>query len=76
MASPRLRFLAMRQMGLPLSQWIIRRKLEQARNALAHGASLSDAALTDGFADQAHLTRSSACHPAVLPGCYAPRVHC
>lgn len=57
LSSPRLRFFATHQMGVPLSQWIIWRKLERACHALAHDASLSDAAIAGGFADQAHLTR-------------------
>ncbi|HKS13855.1 MAG TPA: AraC family transcriptional regulator [Pseudomonas sp.] len=57
LSSPRLRYFATRQMGVPLSQWIIWRKLERACHALAHAASLSDAAMAGGFADQAHLTR-------------------
>ncbi|MGY4523649.1 helix-turn-helix domain-containing protein [Pseudomonas sp. TE21394] len=57
LSSPRLRFFATRQMGVPLSQWIIWRKLERACHALANGASLSDAAIAGDFADQAHLTR-------------------
>ena len=57
LSSPRLRFFATRHMGVPLSQWIIWRKLERACHALAHDASLTDAAMAGGFADQAHLTR-------------------
>ncbi|VXC40958.1 helix-turn-helix domain-containing protein [Pseudomonas sp. 8O] len=54
---PRLRHVAHSQMGVPLSQWIIWRKLERSCRALALEASLSDAAMQGGFADQAHLTR-------------------
>ncbi|WP_406821209.1 helix-turn-helix domain-containing protein [Pseudomonas sp. KnCO4] len=68
LSSPRLRFFATRQLGVPLSQWIIWRKLERACHALAHGASLSDAALTGGFADQAHLTRMTRRMVGLSPG--------
>ncbi|MGF6594023.1 helix-turn-helix domain-containing protein [Pseudomonas sp. 2835] len=57
LSSPRLRHVATRDMGVPLSQWIIWRKLERAAHALAAGHSLSEAALDGGFADQAHLSR-------------------
>ncbi len=57
LSSPRLRFFAHSQMGVPLSQWIIWRKLERACQSLAAGASLTEAATDGEFSDQAHLTR-------------------
>jgi len=54
----RLRTLAREQLGLPLSTWLIWRKLIEANKALSSGASLSEAALLGGFSDQAHFTRS------------------
>lgn len=53
----RLRTLAGQQLGLPLSTWLIWRKLESAAQALGEGLSLADAAAAGGFADQAHFAR-------------------
>lgn len=54
----RLRALARKQFGVPLSTWLIWRKLETAAQALSAGCSLAEAALAGGFADQAHFTRA------------------
>jgi len=54
----RLRALAREQLGLPLSTWLIWKKLIEANKAVSSGASLSEAALLGGFSDQAHFTRS------------------
>jgi AraC-like DNA-binding protein len=53
----RLRALARRQLGMPLTRWRVWARLRRAAEALRDGQSLTDAALTAGFADQAHLTR-------------------
>lgn len=58
LSEPRLRSLAHAQLGVPLSQWMIWHKLERSALAIAAGASLVDAALDGGFADQAHLART------------------
>lgn len=54
----RLRALAREQFGVPLSTWLVWRKLEHAAKALSAGASLAEAALAGGFSDQAHFTRA------------------
>ena len=54
----RVRTLAREQLGVPLSTWVIWRKLIKANKALACGANLSDAALEGHFSDQAHFTRT------------------
>jgi len=54
----RLRAIAREQFGVPLSTWIIWRKLECSAKALSLGESLADAAFLGGFSDQAHFTRS------------------
>ncbi len=54
----RLRTLAREQLGVPLSTWLVWRKLETAAVALADGASLADAAYAGGFSDQAHFSRA------------------
>lgn len=57
LSSPRLRVLARSQIGVPLSQWIVWRKLERACRSLAEGADLTQAAMDGMFADQAHFSR-------------------
>ncbi|QWF78905.1 hypothetical protein HUW46_02304 [Amycolatopsis sp. CA-230715] len=53
----RLRALARQQLGMPLARWRAWSRLRRAAEALRDGQSLADAAVTAGFADQAHLTR-------------------
>ncbi|MFI9106096.1 helix-turn-helix domain-containing protein [Streptomyces fildesensis] len=53
----RLRALARDQLGMPLPRWRIWQRLSRAADALGAGQSLADAAVTGGFADQAHFTR-------------------
>ncbi|WP_339929667.1 helix-turn-helix domain-containing protein [uncultured Brevundimonas sp.] len=53
----RLRVLAQSQMQVPLSQWLLWRKLQRAGREMARGAGLAEAAVAGGFADQAHLNR-------------------
>lgn len=58
LSEPRLRAITRQQLGAPLSQWLLWRKLEQAARAMAAGASLAAAAVDGGFADQAHFART------------------
>jgi len=58
LSESRLRTLAVEQLTVPLSKWIIWRKIRRAGQALASGSNLADAALAGGFADQAHFTRT------------------
>jgi AraC-like DNA-binding protein len=53
----RLRALARRQVGMPLARWRVWAGLRRAAEAMRAGQSPADAAITAGFADQAHLTR-------------------
>lgn len=53
----RLRALARQQLGMPLARWRAWERLRRAAEALRAGQSLADAAVTAGYADQAHLTR-------------------
>jgi AraC-like DNA-binding protein len=57
LSTSRLRALARAELGTPLARWLVWRKLARAARALADGESLAEAALTGGFADQAHLSR-------------------
>ena len=58
LSESRLRSIARKQFGVPLSTWLLWRKLEKSARELAKGATLSDAALAGGFADQAHFSRA------------------
>ncbi|WP_272475374.1 helix-turn-helix domain-containing protein [Baekduia alba] len=57
LSSQRLRTLARQQLGMPLLRWRAWVRLRVAAEALREGRSIADAAITGGFADQAHLTR-------------------
>lgn len=63
-----LRELARNQLGFPLSTWLIWRKLERGARELAAGATIVDAALAAGFADQAHYARSMRRMFGITPG--------
>lgn len=54
----RLRALAQQELGVPLSRWLLWRKLARASRAVAGGAALAAAAVDGGFADQAHFART------------------
>ena len=54
----RLRALAQTRIEVPPARWLMLRRLQRASRSLARGASLAEAALDAGFADQAHLSRS------------------
>jgi len=71
LSDSRLRYFASTQMGPPLSQWIILRKLERASRAMACGAGLTDAAADGGFSDQAHLSRMMRRMVGMTPGAAA-----
>lgn len=43
--------------GLPPHAWLLQQRAERARQLIAAGAVLADAALAAGFADQSHMTR-------------------
>ncbi len=54
---PRLRALARRELGMPLTRWRIWARLRRAVEALQSGVPMAEAAVTAGFSDQAHFTR-------------------
>lgn len=64
----RLRSLAQQQLGVPLATWVLWRKMDRAVRALAAGQPLAESALTGGFADQAHFTRTMRRMFGVTPG--------
>ena len=53
-----LRRLARSDLGSSLASWRLWRKLERACRAIADGTSLAEAAITGGFSDQAHFSRT------------------
>ncbi|OMC15844.1 DNA-binding protein [Mycolicibacter heraklionensis] len=53
----RLRALARRELGMPLTRWRVWSRLRRAVEALQSGTPLTQAAISAGFADQAHFTR-------------------
>ncbi len=68
----RLRALARSQLGMPLARWRVWTRLRRAAEALQNGQSLADAAITAGFADQAHLTRQMREMMGVTPAAVLP----
>lgn len=70
-----LRVLARRQLGMPLTRWRVWTRLRRATEALQAGASLADAAVVAGFADQAHLTRQMREMMGLTPAAVAAAVH-
>lgn len=60
-----------RDLGLTPKAYIIQRRVERAREALRHGETVAQAALSAGFADQSHLTRHFARRFGYTPGVYA-----
>ena len=58
LSQARLRALAKEQLGVPVSQLLLWRKLAAASHAIAGGETLSASAAAGGFTDQAHMTRT------------------
>ncbi len=68
----RLRALARDQLGMPLTRWRVWTRLRRAAEALQSGRSLAEAAITAGFADQAHLTRQMREMMGITPAAVLP----
>ncbi|QHB99710.1 helix-turn-helix domain-containing protein [Epidermidibacterium keratini] len=62
-----------RHVGLPPHQYVIGRRIEQARGLLLSGVPAADVAAATGFHDQAHLTRHFKRMLSVTPAAYARR---
>lgn len=54
--------------GTSPHQYLVAMRLDRARTALLQGTPISEAALTFGFADQAHFSRAFAKRYGVTPG--------
>lgn len=59
-----------RELGVTPYAYVIQRRVSLARQLLVNGATLVDAALRSGFADQSHLTRAFVRQLGVPPGRY------
>ncbi|WOF73340.1 AraC family transcriptional regulator [Parvibaculaceae bacterium PLY_AMNH_Bact1] len=68
LSESRLRALASDELQLPLSKWVLWRKLRRSAEELAAGGDLASAALAGGFADQAHFTRTMKNLIGLTPG--------
>jgi AraC-like DNA-binding protein len=68
----RLRALARQQVGMPLARWRMWVRLRRAAEALRAGESVAEAAVTAGFADQAHLTRGMRDMMGLTPSAVLP----
>jgi two-component system, response regulator YesN len=54
--------------GLPITAWIIRRRIEAAKQLLGHGHTVSSACEAAGFTDLCYFTRQFARHVGTTPG--------
>ncbi|MBL0402699.1 AraC family transcriptional regulator [Microvirga aerilata] len=63
-----------RATGLTPHAYLLQRRIQLARRLIATGASLADAALGSGFADQSHMTRVFVRTYGVSPAAYAGAV--
>jgi AraC-like DNA-binding protein len=70
----RLRALARQQLGMSLARWRVWTRLRRAAEAILAGQPLAEAAVTAGFADQAHLTRQTREMMGLTPAAMAPIV--
>ncbi|MBL4671808.1 MAG: helix-turn-helix domain-containing protein [Arenicella sp.] len=68
LSESRLRAIATKHLEIPLSKWVLWCAIARASNAIAEGESLAEAAVTGGFADQAHYTRTLHKLMGITPG--------
>ncbi|MGQ7829602.1 helix-turn-helix domain-containing protein [Altererythrobacter sp. Z27] len=63
----RLRAIAARQLGMPLTSWRRWAAIRRACMAMVEGCSISDAAAVGGFSDQSHFTRTTRSMLGITP---------
>lgn len=63
-----------RATGLTPHAYLLQRRVQLARRLIAGGASLADASLGSGFADQSHMTRIFVRNYGVSPRAYADAI--
>ncbi|MFK7732153.1 MAG: helix-turn-helix domain-containing protein [Pseudomonadales bacterium] len=68
LSEPRLRAIALKQLGVPLSKFLLWKAVGRAGRALLAGNSLADSAVIGGFSDQAHYTRTMRKLMGITPG--------
>jgi len=68
----RLRSMARRDLGIPLARWRIWSRLRRAMESIQGGATVAEAAVVAGFADQAHLTRQTREMVGMTPAAVLP----
>lgn len=74
LSTQRLRALARHDLGMPLTRWRVWTRLRRAVEAVQAGQSLAEAAVTAGFADQAHFTRQMCEMMGVTPAAVLPLI--
>ena len=67
LSESRLRALAHASLGIPLSKWLLWVAVGRAAGALRQGASLAEAAISGGFSDQSHYSRTLKRLTGILP---------
>jgi AraC-like DNA-binding protein len=60
-----------RETGLTPHAYLMQRRIHRARNLIATGAGLAEAATASGFSDQSHMTRLFVRSFGMAPGSYA-----
>jgi len=63
-----------KECGLSPHAYLLRLRLERARELIRQGSPLVDAALQTGFADQSHLSRNFKSNYGITPGCFRRQV--
>lgn len=56
--------------GLPPHAWLVSRRAESALRLIRAGSTLTDAAISSGFADQSHMNRVFVRHYGFTPGAW------
>lgn len=64
-----------KQMGMSPHAYLVQLRLERARQLIAGGAGIAEAALEAGFSDQSHLTRGFKKRYGLTPGVYLSQKH-
>ncbi|UIY31505.1 AraC family transcriptional regulator (plasmid) [Neorhizobium galegae] len=59
-----------RSTGIAPYEWLLRRRIERAKESLLWGSKLSEVAVACGFADESHLTRMFRRVVGVAPGAW------
>ncbi len=65
--------LFLRDLGVPIGEYALARRVALAAARIEAGEPLAEAALAAGFYDQSHLTRHFRRRMGVTPGSYGPR---